>query len=196
MAVILEGEASPRNRSNHPPRTALFPQATWISSDHFVGLDPRQWSRRLDLGQDRLTDANLSFPALVLLKPKAQVSTQETELGSLDLLMSLLCSLTSRVYSVGILGRVAKGNFLGFFQIRSFCPKSLGYKMMKWIIVRLSWAMTWGAVPLSMMCFPWGGQETQTMTTETCLFTCACSFNLPSICYYWGPTKNLCAQYP
>lgn len=123
MAVMLEGEASPRNRSNHPPRTALSPQATWTSSDHFVGLNSRQWSRRLDLGQDCLTDANLTFPALVLLKPKAQVGTQETELESLDLLMSLLCFLTSQVYSVGILGRVAKGNLLGFSRSAAFAIK-------------------------------------------------------------------------
>lgn len=123
MAVTLEGKASPRNRSNHPLRTALSLQATWISSDHLIGLDLRQWSRRLDLGQDRLTDANLSFLALVRLKPKAQVSTQETELKSLDMLMSLLCFLTSRVVSVGILGRVTKGNFLGFSRSTAFALK-------------------------------------------------------------------------
>lgn len=104
-------------------RTALSLQATWISSDHLIGLDLRQWSRRLDLGQDHLTDANLSFLALVRLKPKAQVSAQETELKSLDKLMSLLCFLTSRVVSVGILGRVTKGNFLGFSRSTAFALK-------------------------------------------------------------------------
>lgn len=69
-----------------------------------------------------------SFPVLILPKPKAQVSTQETELGLLDLFMSLLGFFTSSVYLVDILGRVAKGNLLGF---ASFFPKSLGYKMMK-----------------------------------------------------------------
>lgn len=71
-----------------------------------------------------------SFPVLILPKLKAQVSTQEIELGSLDLLMSLLDFLTSPVFSVGILGRVAKGNLLGFARSPAFALK-VWVKMMK-----------------------------------------------------------------
>lgn len=120
VAAILEGEDSPRNRSNHPLRTASAPQTTQAASDHLRGLDLRQWSRRLDLDQDCLTGGDHSFPALVLFKPKAPVSTQKTELGSLYLFMSLLCFLTLLVYSIGILGSVAKYNLLGLARSPAF----------------------------------------------------------------------------